>query len=348
MTTRVLHVFPESVLEPGQEHLGSTKDIRGRTQYFRERALDVTELPHHRSATGLLQAVGSQDLGRFDAVVLEFPLSARLARHFRRGSRPLLLMRSANAEPLHRLDWMRAMGPGVASAKLAARTVQTTAAEWLTAWRSDRVLSISSWEVASYWPRLGLRSRTDWLPYYVPDDYLGELLPDDRPRENICVCLTSTKRNPVIEDSVRGFRQVVESLPEDNGWRFVVTGDVPEIRSSRLEQIGTVSSPGDLLRTSRAVALLSDYGYGFKTKLLDAVVAGNRVIVTPGLRGRIPPEMAPWTSTVDVRRPETFRRALDEASTPPPDGHPNDELRRRHHGVLDDILGLSSRPPGQA
>lgn len=341
MTPRVLHVFPESVLEAGQEHLGSTKDVRGRTQYFRERGLEVRELAHHRSARGMLDAVRRHDLRRYDVVVVEFPLSVRATSELRRAApKATLLTRSENAELLHRVDWMRAMGPTLATVKLAVRTLQTSAAELWAARRSDHLLSISAWEVEHYWSRLAPRDRVRWLPYYVPDVYLAELSPTTAARERVCVCLTSTRRNPVIEDSVRGFRRALATVPPGSGWRFVVTGDVTLQPDDRFEAAGMLASPGDVLTTSTAVALLSDYGYGFKTKLLEAVVAGNRVFVTPGLRRRLPPEMDSWTVPVDLRRPGSFIEALAAADQPLPAGRPNDLLRARHHRLLDALLGL--------
>lgn len=352
MIPRVLHVFPDSVVEPGQEHLGSTKDIRGRTQFFFDRGLSFDELPHSRSARGMLRAVQGQDLSPYDMVVVEFPLSARATEALRSGApRALLVTRSANAELLHRVHWMRAMGPSVRSLKLGVRTALTTSAELWSGRRSDAVLAISPWEVAHYWSRTLPSNRIRWLPYYVPDTYLSELLVGDAVKEKTCVCLTSTRRNPLIEDSVRGFERAVGSLTAADGWRFLVTGDLESTRGDgRIESTGLLDTPAPLLRRSRAVALLSDYGFGFKTKLLDAVVAGNRVLVTPGLYRRIPEILHPWTVEVDLHDPASFASALVAAEQPLPPGDPNDTLRRLHHGVLDALLEnhLANRDGGSA
>lgn len=341
MTPKVLHVFPDSVVEPGQEHLGSTKDIRGRTQYFAERGMTVDECAHERSAGGMRRAVAAVDARPYDLIVVEFPLSGMAISQLRkRWPAALLLTRSANAELLHRRDWIRAMGPSVASTKLAVRTALNIVAEVWAARRSDAVVSISQWESEHYWPKLTSRAKTRWLPYYVPDEHLAELRvrDDEEEKGKVCVCLTSTKRNPLIEDSVRGFERAVGSLHDDDGWRFLVTGDLSAPTGPRIESTGLLASPAPLLRDSRAVALLSDYGYGFKTKLLDAVVAGNRVIVTPGLYRRIPEMLHPWTIEVRLDDPDSFATALRTAELPLPPGEPNEALRRLHHGVLDDLL----------
>ena len=346
---RILHVFPDSVVEPGQQHLGSTKDIRGRSQYFAERRIEVTELQHERSALGMLRAVRQASLTEYDAIVVEYPLSSRAAGAIRRGAPDAaLLVRSENAELLHRIDWMRAMGPSLATAKLAARTVQTMTAEAWSARASDALLSISTWETEHYWPKMGLRQRAHWVPYYVPDAYLDELAPPQGravPRSNVCVCLTSSKRNPLIDDSVRGFHRAVQSASQDLPWTFVVTGDASAAAENpRIHRTGMLESPAEVLTTSRAVALLSDYGYGFKTKLLDAVVAGNRILVTPGLRRRVPPELDAWTITVDLNIAGSFTAALDKCTGDLPEGDPNALLRQRHHRTLDDLL-VRATPP---
>jgi hypothetical protein len=338
--TRVLHVFPDSVRDPAQTHLGSTKDIRGRTQYFAERGMTVDECVHERSAADMKRAVAAVKARPYDVIVVEFPLSGKAISQLRkRWPTALLLTRSENAELLHRRDWIRAMGPSVAAAKLAIRAVLNTVAEIWAARCSDALLSISEWEAEHYWPRLTSRAKIEWLPYYVPDQYLGELGRGDSVKQRDCVCLTSTKQNPLIDDSVRGFERAVAGLPANSGWRFLVTGGTTaSTQGGRIESTGMLSSPGELLRTSRAVALLSDYGYGFKTKLLEAVVAENRVLVTPGLRRRIPAELDPWTITIDLRDPSSFAGALQTANEPLPAGRPNDALRARHHSVLDRLL----------
>jgi hypothetical protein len=348
--TRVLHVFPDSVLDPTQTHLGSTKDIRGRTQYFAERGMAVDECVHERSAADMKRAVATVAAQPYDVIAVEFPLSGKAIGHLRkRWPTALLLTRSENAELLHRRDWIRAMGPSVAAAKLAVRAVLNTAAEVQAARRSDALLSISHWEAEYYWPKLAARGKIEWLPYYVPDQYLGDLGRGDSVKQRDCVCLTSTKKNPLIDDSVRGFERAVAGIPANSDWRFLVTGPTASTQGGRIESTGMLSSPGEVLRSSRAVALLSDYGYGFKTKLLEAVVAENRVLVTPGLRRRMPAELDPWTVTVDLRDPSSFADALQTANEPIPAGRPNDALRARHHSVLDRLIAahLNAKSSGR-
>lgn len=339
--TRVLHVFPDSVLDPGQAHLGSTKDIRGRTQYFAQRGMTVDECAHERSPRGMKAAVAAVGAKQYDVIMVEFPLSGRAISQLRkRWPAALLLTRSENAELLHRRDWIRAMGPSVASAKLVVRTALNFVAEVWAARRSDAVLSISQWEADHYWPKLTSRATTRWLPYFVPDTYLADLEVGNSVKRLDCVCLTSTKRNPLIEDSVRGFERAVTQCPEGDGWRFLVTGEASAAAGlARIENTGMLASPGELLRTSRAVVLLSDLGFGFKTKLLEAIVAGNRVLVTPGLYRRIPDLLYPWTVKVSLDTPLSFAEALAQAEQPLPEGDPNRVLRERHHAVLDELIG---------
>lgn len=348
--TRVLHVFPDSVLEPSQAHLGSTKDIRGRTQYFADRGMTVDECAHERSPSGMKRAVAAVHHAPYDIIVVEFPLSGMaIGRLRRRWPTALLLTRSENAELLHRRDWIRAMGPSVSAAKLAVRTALNVVAEVWAAHRSDAVVSISQWEAEHYWPRLTSRAKTWWLPYYVPDAYLGELQSGDSVKRRDCVCLTSTKRNPLIEDSVRGFERAVAGASAVDNWRFLVTGDATATGSgSRIENTGMLASPGDLLRTSRAVALLSDLGFGFKTKLLEAIVAGNRVLVSPGLYRRVPALLHPWTIEVDLDVPGSFAAALSTAEQPVPEGDPNRALKELHHAVLDELIGRHAERDGHA
>ena len=162
---RVLHIFPDSVVDPSQRHLGSTKDIRGRTQYFRDRGLPYEELIHERSAESMAAAVDQVDLTPFGAVIVEFPLSGRAVRAIReRNPQAVLLTRSATAELLHRRDWARAMGPSVASAKVVIRGVLNAVSEVAAGRNSTAMLAISDWEARHYWPRLVRQHKIHWLP----------------------------------------------------------------------------------------------------------------------------------------------------------------------------------------
>jgi hypothetical protein len=89
---------------------------------------------------------------------------------------------------------------------------------------------------------------------------------------------------------------------------------------------------------ARAVTILSDLGMGFKTKILEAIMAGCWVIVTPDVFARLPEAVRPWCKTARPDSAEDFRQAISGCAGPPPAGHPNAELRAAAFRALDAAL----------
>jgi len=72
---RILHVIQDTAVDPRHRHLGSTKAIRGRTDYFVTRGIPYDELVTERSAKGILRAVRGTRLQNYAAVIFEQTLS---------------------------------------------------------------------------------------------------------------------------------------------------------------------------------------------------------------------------------------------------------------------------------
>jgi len=353
---RVLHVFFSSVIKPQHKFLGTTKDIRGRTQYFEQRGIEYQELILKvREEKYFLEGLKRVDLSSFDAVLTEgtyFPRSVGVIKSA--NPRIMVLMRGINAEIFH---WLH-------SAEAALRfdtwkrvlfdlkgTLDFGSKDILCARRADYILSIAEWESLNYWPRLEPRARVVTLPYFLPDTYLGDI-PKERKKSDRCVCMMTTKANrPFLVDAARNFYNLVNGLgTAEPRWTFAITGDfhagkLP--RCPRVEVKGFLQNPLELLSESRAVALLSDYGFGFKTKLLEAICCGCRVLVTERLHERLPAPVQRWSIVVDPASSASFCEALERcASEPLPPRDPNGELRREAFEALDRVLGAPAARTG--
>ncbi|MBI4699329.1 MAG: hypothetical protein HY758_10630, partial [Nitrospirae bacterium] len=122
---------------------------------------------------------------------------------------------------------------------------------------------------------------------------------------------------------------------------FIVTGDIKKYNfktSDRVFWTGFLENPYKALAESRAMALLSDYGFGFKTKILEAILAKSYIIMTRGLFTRMPDEVRPYCIPVDINSPDSFKKALEQSTAPYPEGDPNEEFRRQAFAALDEIL----------
>jgi hypothetical protein len=359
---RVLHVVQESFENPRHRFLGSVKDSAGRREYFACRGFEVDSIvAEGRSDEKVIARLETMDLRPYRVAVFELPLYPRSlkflrhrAPHVRRWTRPI------NAELLQQIDLFRAhwRHPYARDQRDQLFHDVRTAGErfqldWACARHSDAVLSISDWETEHYWRWIAGRQRAVTVPYFQPAGLTVEP-PQDVAKRPLCVCPLSTAKSvrPFPLDAFRRFAELVRGCgmkaPE---WSFAMTGStrvktnwsgaistsllVPE----RIQELGFVEDPMALLAGARAVAVLSELGFGVKTKILDAVAARCWVLVPRSLYERLPAELRPYCLVVDpLDSVDGFRAALQKALQPFPDGDPNALLRARAFAALDRLM----------
>jgi glycosyltransferase involved in cell wall biosynthesis len=288
-------------------------------------------------------------LKRFDAVLVEMtfcPSALTVLRQ--RLPNAILLVRSHNAELIHRYHWACAQGVSGVALKFLSEAILNCRLDVLSGRRSDVVLPITDWEADVYWKRLIPVDKVKYVPFFLPEPYASEL---KRPavKRNLCIHFGSSLNNPLIADATRNFLQVVKQIdtkrPE---WKFHITGAQPDFEfqlPDRVRWLGLLPDPYTPLRQAKAMALLSDYGMGFKTKILEAALAKAFVLLPPGLYKRLPQEIQPYCIQVDVRSRESFLDALDQSDRTYPEGDPNALLRQRAFDTLDEVLHI---PPSSA
>jgi hypothetical protein len=344
----ILHIVPDSVGDSRYRFLGSTKDIHGRLEYFRSRDVDVSqvEVPR-RSDIALLAKLKSIDVNRFDVVLMEVPVYPRSMAYLRRRTPRLkVVSRSINAELPHRLDALRlATSAGMRVARVR-ELVKRSLLDFVCARLACVVLAITEWEARHYWARLAGRSRVVTVPYFVPAAYLGDSnARTEAKKERLCVCLTSVaeQSTPFVLDAARNFVSVVASLGDRcQDWRFALTGNVGELSlrlATRVEALGVVDDPNSTLARSRALAVLTNYGYGFKTKLLDAAVQRTFALVGPHQYQRLPFAIRPSCVVVAEMSAAAFEDALARTLAGPPPGDINAHFREQAFAALDLVWG---------
>jgi hypothetical protein len=234
-----------------------------------------------------------------------------------------ITVRSHNAELLHRLDWARAQGYSLGAIRSLIHALKNTLTDYLSGSSADFLLSISQWETENYWCRLVGTQKLKYVPFFLPESYTYELRSRYHKKQQ-CVSFASSKTNPLIVDATKNFIRAVRNL---NGlcseWTFCVTGDIPKLRmesSDRIRWTGLLENPYQVLAESKAMALLSNYGFGFKTKILEAILAETYVLMPTGLYSRMPRELHPYCIPVDIRSGSSFKNALEESTKPFPKG----------------------------
>ena len=336
---RIFHVFKDIVKDPRQVYLGSTKDIKSRMDFFQTFGLSYDELTVDQDNDpdrATLDALADRALGRYATVIFEHSLFPRSIQYLK-NSHPRLnvLFRGHNAEFYHRLHYAlgavkyTSLGEAIKWLKASLTKYREDS---LCAHHADLVLSINAWESANYWPKFTETRKIITAPFYLTDFYLDEIRRKKQPKKNRCVCLMSTFIGPFLYDALHHFQKFVGStrnrLPD---WDFTATGAIPKKwrkRQTHMNYVGLVRSPLDILSESRAMCILSDLGYGFKTKIIEAIMCGCYVIVPEKLFGRLPQEVRPFCKVVNLKNPATFSDALNATQQPFPDFDPNAMLKK--------------------
>lgn len=356
---KILHIVPDSINVPNLYYLGSTKDIWGRFEYFETRSLTVEQLPTERSDDALLERLAAMPLAEYATVFIELPIYPKSMAYIRSASPDTkVYCRSINAELYHQFDsfvsnYLHQRRNGTNAQGSFSRHFSALKGvyfrlkqDYMCGNLSDALLSITDWEMRNYWRYLvGGKART--LPYFLPAKYEQEIAAQAKPaRENICIAFMSVSvgAGSTLADSLYNFAGLVGRLNGDlPEWSFAITSDTREISSDiaipeRVWLTGFLETPYPLLARSRAVAILSPYGHGFKTKILEAILSGCYVMVPPRLKRRLPAAVRPFCIEVNVRSVESFKRALSRCLEPFPASNPNEDLKAQAYCALDELF----------
>jgi hypothetical protein len=357
---KVLHVLGDKSWKPEYKYLGSTKDIVGRRDYFAERGIECVELQvKGRHDSVCLELLQGMDLKSFDAVLMEHPRYPKSMAYLRKAYPDLLLMiRGHNAELIHQVHTAWAyLNSGVGGSKWRwKRTRITLKNVWdrfrfdvTCARQADYVLAIADWEAKRYWPLFVDRNKILTAPYFVPDSYVVQPPPDLHKVSRV-LCTMSADWTPLAHHAAKVMVELVKATPQEQvkNWKFAITGDLGKHRDSykslksggRINVMGNVANPFEVMMQSRVLAHLSNLGMGFKTKLLDFVNGGGWVLMPKTLYGRQPEEIRPFCIVVDPLTPEGLVKALNAAKAPWPDNQDvNNRLRRRAFAAMDQAFG---------
>ena len=185
---------------------------------------------------------------------------------------------------------------------------------------ADALAGISIWDDAHYWSRLAGWNKLKNVPYVCP---WPALLPEVKPlpwaaRENTIACLAGT-RDPIGQGHVAGFAALAKR-PELSDWHFASSDGFMDASGDALpahvERLGRIEEPWSLLCKVKAVAVLSPFGYGYKTTVADVLAAGCHVLVHPRQHVRLSPEDRAKALSVDPDLEADVRRLAATLSRP--------------------------------
>ncbi len=333
----LFHFIPSSVFS--SVHHGSYKDVISRERFLSAQGVEYRQIRMDEDRC----CHDYEDIAAVEcpAFLIEYTTYPKLIASLRkRFPAAFIAVRSHNLEPLQHLDnhgWWPPRGPvwmfyGILRLFWGDLKVKRSA---------SAIWSISDWENRVYWDRLPGKSRVEWLPYHCPDHLLttSQCPIGDR---RIIACMPTSQKNRKSWDLVTRFLHFADRMKALTGdkYEFVVTGKVgdwglPASKSVRFT--GLIDDLPSLLQQTRAVAMLSDRGYGFKTTIGDALANGAIVLIHPKLAARCPAILSSSLvpcDTAHLHNLNDIAAALEMASSSSVD----DVLRLRNRQILLECL----------
>lgn len=355
---QILHIVPESLRDKAFYFHGSTKDIASRTEYFVENKIEFEELiAPDRDDAKLLEKLKNKNLEKYDIALFEFHIFERSFDYLKKTYPHLkLVTRPNNAEFYHQwhhllstilnrrgnlvIKILKALKSFPSHLKNVRYGFYRLKLDFLFTKKADHVLSICPWEKNHYWKYFIPQKRLSYVPYFLPRQYLSS--ESTFIKKQKIVCLTATWNSPYAIDAAKRFISFVESIGDRHeAWEFILAGYFPEgflPFPKRLTYLGVIDDPLTLLREAKALASLSPFGFGFKTKLLDAILCQNYIWVHRKLYTRLEPELKRYAIVVKPNSNDSLERAIVETEKPFPDGDLNQKLKMKSFLVLDRVL----------
>jgi len=311
-------VIPSS--REGQRGAGQWKDLQGIRMILAQLGSEWREFRFDEHNLEELMA----QLGDTEATVIWYysfwPEAMEALKS--RCPRIRLVLRTVNAEALQhwlraKKDWRRIRGLPrdlYGFSRLLLRDRRCTRA-------ADILAGISPWDDIHYWGRFAGADKIQTVPYVCP---WSSLLPEVNvlpweAREETIVCLAGS-RDTIGRGHIAGFAALARQR-ELSSWHFAASagllGGDPDLLPDDIERMGCLEEPWTLLCKVKVVAVLSPWGYGYKTTVPDALTAGCHVLIHPRQHARLLPEEQRLAIPLDPESLPDLQELSKTLSQPP-------------------------------
>lgn len=332
------------------KHMGGAKGIQIIDDYLRERGYLYDEIAaDNRSDYLLRRKLKNVDLSKYTHIISHYPIYIFSYRYIKKNyPNIILIIRSHNAEFPHWMEhafvWLKYFN--------IKKSIKTFFVAWyklfgdyFSAKQADYILSITLKESKWYWEKLTKKEKIIYAPYFIPEKYVIDTNNTIKNKKDICVCIMSSGDSSFLKDASHNFSHMVEKSGNNlAGWKFFVTGhekNVDKNISEKIIRTGFVDNLNILLSESKAIVILSDYGYGFKTKILEAIQCNCYTLVTKKLLEKLPDEVKPYCIVVDLKSVKSYINALEQCNKKFPPGNPNNLLKEISFNALDLVLKIN-------
>jgi hypothetical protein len=289
--------------------------------------------------------------GESTAVLAEYSWWPEFAELLRRKYPKIrICVRTHNIEPYQRFlsarkgDWRDYFRP-----RLWSRSLKALRSDVRCKQLADSLLSISEWDDAHYWRWLPGKARLKYLPYFSPWPYLRpEVQPQPWDRRQRAIVSMGGNFDVSGIANFTNFEVVAAKGEKILGadWSFVLTWwsqwhkQTPQVKPPVVIE-RSCQEPWDLLCGVRGLAVLTPYGTGLKTTIIDGLAAGCRVIVHPRLFKRLSPQIQELVCVCDPGRDADIAMVAEYLQTPPRNRHINEQLRESAVSCLNSLTAAA-------
>jgi glycosyltransferase involved in cell wall biosynthesis len=342
---KILHIFPGSSAKR-YIYSGGSKGINIFNNFFdSENILKNDLVVNKKSDFALLKKLLTYDLSNYSHALIHYPMFPLSAIYIKfKNPKVKIIIRSHNAEFPHWLQhaYLELRGFRLKrSLSCFFTSIRNGYGEIILGILANHILAITEWEQNVYWRRrVTSPNKILYAPYFI--DVTNKDLPQND-RKNLCICLMSPNHSSFLEDAAKNFYSAVSRLDNHENWFFAITGDGYKHShdNNNIEELGFVDNIKNLLRTASAIAVLTEYGYGFKTKVLEAAAEGCWSIVPENTIPLIPKNIRPFCIPVNIKSSESFIEALNQAQGPLPSfENQNNKLKSHFIKALNNSLQI--------
>jgi len=289
-SSSLLLVFPDDY-NPGSPNFnGGAKDIQSLHEQIDELKLRyeyirVSRLTSH-SLYVLLNSVNRKRVFSASKIIISIPGNSGVILLFLRFlGLSNVIFRSHNAELLHRLDWLRSSNSIKSSFKAFKKMILGYTSDLFVSLFAEGIFSVSQTEIEKYWKRFFPWSsrKLIYFPGMSPSHIASSIPIEGIPLSNrfFATIVGGFQSGTIISQPDSQFLEsgwLIKEYVHSLGLSLVSVGDQVEYNFCDTN-FGFAHNYEEILRNTSLIIVPSSTGWGFKTKIADAVTLRQSVII---------------------------------------------------------------------
>jgi len=285
VSDKLVVLVPNKFKEGSSHASGSNKDIESMLEDLDEYNLKYVTLLISRNPFFALYEIifkykEIKNILSAKQILVSMPGSiSRLLLILRMTCRAKIIVRVHNAELFHRLDYVKLTTQFWLKLRFIKKSIQGLFSDFLITIIASRILQINDYEMNRYWSKLNpfVKSKNVFFPYKPPFWVYHEFV-----EKHFALILGSFDKGTLTALPAKSFLesgQSVSSFAKSNNLDLLSIGVALDINFN-YEYFDYVENLSDILKSTKVLLVPSGFGWGFKTKIGDALFL-NQVVIVP-------------------------------------------------------------------